>query len=115
MGVASFRCVKKSDAVREDATLGVSVQEVHMTEGVEGEGEGEGGGEGESECAVSDTVVKAVLQKFTSRSRLGFKKYGTTLDRTDLSDVEWANHLQEELMDAILYVERLKRDLAKRG
>jgi len=113
MGVASFRCVKKSDAVREDATLGVSVQEVHMTEGVEGEGEG--GGEGESECAVSDTVVKAVLQKFTSRSRLGFKKYGTTLDRTDLSDVEWANHLQEELMDAILYVERLKRDLAKRG
>jgi len=109
MGVAPFRCVKKSDAVREDATLGVSVQDVHMTEGVEGEGEGG------SECAVSDTVVKAVLQKFTDRSRLGFKKYGTTLDRTDLSDVEWANHLQEELMDAILYVERLKRDLAKKG
>jgi hypothetical protein len=84
-----------------------------MTEEVEGEGEG--GGEGGSECAVSDTVVKAVLQKFTSRSRLGFKKYGTTLDRTDLSDMEWANHLQEELMDAILYVERLKRDLAKKG
>jgi len=105
--------VKKSDAVREDATLGVSVQDVHMTEEVEGEGEG--GGEGGSECAVSDTVVKAVLQKFTSRSRLGFKKYGTTLDRTDLSDMEWANHLQEELMDAILYVERLKRDLAKKG
>jgi hypothetical protein len=111
MGVASFRCVKKSDAVREDATLGVSVQDIHMPEGVEGE---DGGDEG-SECAVSDTVVKAVLQKFTSRSLLGFKKYGTTLDRTDLSDVEWANHLQEELMDAILYVERLKRDLAKRG
>lgn len=117
MGVAPFRCVKKSDAVREDATLGVSVQDVHITEGVEGvEGvEGEDGGDERSECAVSDTVVKAVLQKFTSRSRLGFKKYGTTLDRTDLSDVEWANHLQEELMDAILYVERLKRDLAKKG
>jgi hypothetical protein len=111
MGVAPFRCVKKSDAVREDATLGVSVQDVHITEGVEGED----GGDERSECDVSDTVVKAVLQKFTSRSRLGFKKYGTTLDRTDLSDVEWANHLQEELMDAILYVERLKRDLAKKG
>jgi len=35
-------------------------------------------------------------------------KYGTTLNRTDLSEVEWLNHLQEELMDATAYIEKLK-------
>ena len=61
--------------------------------------------------AVHDTVVKSVVEKFEQRSRLGMQKYGTTLDRTDLSTLEWTNHLQEELMDAILYLERLKRDI----
>ena len=60
---------------------------------------------------VHDTVVKSVVEKFEQRSRLGMQKYGTTLDRTDLSTLEWTNHLQEELMDAILYLERLKRDI----
>lgn len=63
------------------------------------------------ELASSDTIVNSVMTKFASRSRLGVEKYGTTLDRTDVSTVEWVNHLQEELMDAILYIERLKRDL----
>jgi hypothetical protein len=34
-----------------------------------------------------------------------------TLDRKDLSPLEWLNHLQEELMDATLYIERLKKEL----
>lgn len=61
---------------------------------------------------TNDTVVNTVIQSFILRSNLGFKKYGQTMDRTDLTPQEWANHMQEELMDAILYLERLKRDLA---
>lgn len=59
---------------------------------------------------LHDTVVKSVIEKFKERSDLGMQKYGTTLDRTDLTSEEWANHMQEELMDAILYLERLKRE-----
>jgi hypothetical protein len=58
-----------------------------------------------------DTIVQAVIRKFQERSELGQKKYGTTLDRTDLSPQDWIQHAQEELMDGILYLERLKKDL----
>ena len=63
----------------------------------------------------TDTVVKSVMEKFEQRSSLGMQKYGTTLDRTDLSTLDWINHVQEELMDAILYLERLKRDFVQIG
>ena len=56
-----------------------------------------------------DSVVAAVLEKFKQRSEVGQQKYGTTLDRTDLKFLDWVNHMQEELMDAILYLEKLKR------
>jgi len=39
------------------------------------------------------------------------KKYGVTLDRTDLKALDWIQHAQEELMDGILYLERLKKEL----
>lgn len=58
---------------------------------------------------INDTVVKRVINKFISRSELGQKKYGTTLDRNDLSLKDWITHAQEELMDAILYLEKLKQ------
>lgn len=58
-----------------------------------------------------DTVVAAVIAKFASRSAVGQKKYGTTLDRTDLKTSDWIRHTQEELMDAILYLERLSRSV----
>jgi len=61
----------------------------------------------------TDTVVNTVIEQFSKRSNLGIKKYGTTLDREDLKTLDWVQHLQEELMDAILYLERLKRDLEK--
>lgn len=60
---------------------------------------------------MKDSIVKSVLNKFKQRSKEGIKKYGVTLDRKDLSGLEWLNHLQEELMDATLYIERYKRDL----
>ena len=61
-----------------------------------------------------DTVVASVVASFQERSRAGQLKYGTTLDRTDLSPLQWAQHMQEELMDAILYLERLKREISQR-
>ena len=55
-----------------------------------------------------DSIVDAVIQKFLERSALGKAKYGTTLDRNDLQVKDWIQHAQEELMDAILYLEKLK-------
>jgi hypothetical protein len=58
---------------------------------------------------IKDSVVEAVVKKFQDRSRVGIEKYGTTLDRTDIDFDGWVDHLQQELMDAILYLERLKK------
>lgn len=57
-----------------------------------------------------DSIVVSVIEKFKKRSEVGQRKYGTTLDRKDLSFLDWINHTQEELMDAILYLERLKKE-----
>lgn len=60
---------------------------------------------------IEDPIVLAVMNKFRERSETGITKYGTTLDRDDLSHIEWLNHAQDELMDATLYLERLKRKI----
>jgi methylaspartate ammonia-lyase len=60
---------------------------------------------------IQDPIVLKVLAKYYERSQLGIKKYGRTLDRDDLNLTDWLNHLQEELMDATLYIEKLKADL----
>jgi len=60
---------------------------------------------------MKDSIVESVVNQFKQRSEVGIKKYNTTLDRTDLSRLDWITHLQEELMDAILYIERLKKEL----
>ncbi len=57
---------------------------------------------------MEDSIVQAVIQKFLDRSRVGQQKYNTTLDRTDLKTLDWIAHAQEELMDGILYLEKLK-------
>lgn len=60
---------------------------------------------------AEDKIVNAVIGKFNLRSNVGIKKYGTTLMRDDLTRLEWLTHLQDELMDAILYCERLKLEM----
>ena len=55
-----------------------------------------------------DSVVASVIASFQKRSADGLKKYGKTLDRKDLSFLDWVQHTQEELMDAVLYLEKLK-------
>lgn len=57
---------------------------------------------------TKDSIVNNVIKSFIQRSNVGLQKYGTTLDRDDLSVLEWIQHAQEEHMDAILYLEKLK-------
>ena len=56
-----------------------------------------------------DSVVRSVVSKFVDRAKFGLDKYGTDLDRDDLQTVDWITHAQEELMDGILYLEKLKQ------
>ena len=56
-----------------------------------------------------DTIVESVIEQFKQRSEVGKVKYGITLDRTDLTRLEWLQHAQEEAMDLILYLEKLKQ------
>ena len=60
------------------------------------------------EIEFRDPVVERVVYKFISRSDVGYKKYGITLDDDPSKIIEWLNHLQEELMDAVLYLQKAK-------
>ena len=53
-----------------------------------------------------DAIVAKVIEAYKTRSEVGIAKYGTTLEDNDTDD--FLQHLQEELMDATLYVEKLK-------
>lgn len=58
-----------------------------------------------------DSIVQSIVDRFESRAKFGKQKYGTDLDRNDLSVVEWLEHFQMELMDGILYCEKVKQML----
>ncbi len=62
---------------------------------------------------VKDTIVESVVNRFKERSEVGIAKYGTTMDRKDLSTLEWMIHFREELMDGLLYLERVIKDTQK--
>jgi hypothetical protein len=53
-----------------------------------------------------DEIVQKVVDKFQERSKVGIEKYGTTLKDNNTDDFH--NHLSEELMDALLYLEKIK-------
>jgi hypothetical protein len=57
---------------------------------------------------LRDPVVEKVIDKFIQRSDVGFKKYGITMQDDNSDLIIWLNHLQEELMDAILYIQKNK-------
>ena len=58
---------------------------------------------------TDDKIVESVIQNFKKRSIIGYLKYGVTMDRNDLTYDQWIQHLQEELMDACIYLEKLKQ------
>ena len=57
-----------------------------------------------------DSIVEKVIGAYRERSEKGIKEYGKTLDRKDFSFLRWLNELQTELMDATLYIEKLKEE-----
>ena len=57
---------------------------------------------------MRDKIIQQVVQKIQSRSDVGFKKYGVTLYDDNQPLDEWLNHIQEELMDAVNYIEKAK-------
>ena len=60
-----------------------------------------------------DSVVRRVNEKFVSRAEVGYAKYGNTMDRDDLTTEEWIDHAMEEMMDMLLYMEKLRVELKK--
>lgn len=55
-------------------------------------------------------IEDAVASKLKTRALAGFNKYGVTMERTDLSRLDWLIHAQEEAMDLAVYLERLIQD-----
>ena len=60
-----------------------------------------------------DSVVTEVLNRYKDRANLGFNKYGTNLDRDDLTTEQWLDHAIEEALDLSLYLTKLKQNLKK--
>ena len=67
------------------------------------------------EYAFRDPVVRHVCDKFVSRSDVGYEKYGSTLDderRLKMKGLQkYLNDVQEELMDAVLYIQAAREEL----
>ena len=58
-----------------------------------------------------DKNVERVITQLRDREEEGLRKYGVNTERIDLSTLEWLQHLQEELMDASVYIEKLKNEM----
>ena len=65
----------------------------------------------ETPTSPSDANVERVREMLHARMHAGYRKYATTTERTDIDLAGWLQHLQEELLDAAVYVERIKREL----
>lgn len=58
-----------------------------------------------------DPIVATVMNRMHTRSKEGIKKYGCTMEREDVTTLEWIDHAIEEQLDAAIYLERLKADV----
>ena len=57
----------------------------------------------------TDIIVQEVKEMYEERSQIGINKYGTTLENSTQDIEEFIQHLQEELMDATLYLQKIKK------
>ena len=58
---------------------------------------------------MNDQIIQSIKDQFQERSDRGQRNYGTTMDRNDLTVKEWLQHAQEEAMDFVVYLEKLKQ------
>ena len=63
---------------------------------------------------MTDAITDAVVVQLRTRAKKGKLEYGTTMERDDLTFAEWIQHLQEELMDAVVYIEKIKGEIAEK-
>ncbi len=63
---------------------------------------------------TTDPVVEQVRQKLLTRSQVGISKYGTTLQRPDLTRLDWLRHAQEEALDLANYLQVLINEEERR-
>ena len=63
---------------------------------------------------IMDKNVEKVITQLRDREEEGLRKYGVNTERTDLTSLEWLQHLQEELMDASVYIEKLKNEMKEK-
>ena len=57
--------------------------------------------------AIEERVVSTIRE----RAEIGYRKYGVTMEREDLTLIQWLNHLQEELLDGAIYLEKLRDEI----
>ena len=60
-----------------------------------------------------DNNVNQICDEFVRRSEHGFKKYGVTTERNDLNLEQWIQHLKEELMDAVVYIHKVQKEIRR--
>ena len=60
---------------------------------------------------IMDKNVEKVITQLRDREEEGLRKYGVNTERKDLTTLQWLQHLQEELMDASVYIEKLKNEM----
>lgn len=61
-------------------------------------------------CDTMSEIENAVIRKIMERALVGENKYGATMERRDLSKLDWLIHAQEEAMDLCVYLERCIRE-----
>ena len=57
-------------------------------------------------------IEEEIIQKIQARAEAGKQKYATTMARKDLTFKQWVQHLQEELLDAAIYAEKLLDEIS---
>jgi len=57
-------------------------------------------------------IENQVIAKIQARAETGQRKYGVTMERKDLTFRQWVTHLQEELLDAAIYAEKLLDEIS---
>lgn len=56
-----------------------------------------------------DSITNEIIEMIRQRAEVGHTKYGTTMDRTDLSDAQWCQHAIEEALDLAQYLMKIKK------
>jgi hypothetical protein len=56
---------------------------------------------------MNSKIIDSIIEDLESREKKGLETYGTTVDRNDLTQEEWMQHLYEELLDSAVYLKKL--------